>query len=240
MDDAYARSYRQLYERHWWWRTRERLLIQEIARQERTRPWGSILDVGCGDGLFFDALSTFGTVEGVEPSGHLLDDNEPYRDRIHVGPFDTSFEPGKRYGLILMLDVLEHLEDPKGALEHALRLLEADGSLIVTVPAFRLLWTTHDDINEHLTRYTRKRFSALAERSGLRIDHARYFFHWLFPVKLIVRASEAMFPKDPTPAELPPPLVNQGLIALCRLEHAVLGRLPIPFGSSLLVVGGHR
>ena len=58
--------------------------------------------------------------------------------------------------------------------------------------------------------------------------------------QLLVRAIEAMFPKDPTPAELPPPLVNQSLIALCRLEHAVLGRLPIPFGSSLLVVGGHR
>ena len=115
-------------------------------------------------------------MEGVELLGYLIDDNEPYRKRIHVGPFDASFVPGKRYGLILMLDVLEHLADPKGALEHALQLLEPDGNLIVTVPAFKLLWTSHDDINEHVTRYTRKCFSALAERSGLKVDRARYFF----------------------------------------------------------------
>ncbi len=215
------------------------MLVDELTRQQRARPLGRILDVGCGDGLFFDTLSKLGHVEGVEVVGDMIDPRSPHRDRIHIGPFDASFAPNKRYGLILMLDVLEHLTDPKAALERALTLLESDGRLIVTVPAFNVLWTRHDDINRHVTRYTRRSFSRLAEGSGLRIDDARYAFHWMFLAKLIVRASEALVPRDPTPASVPPALINSSLAALCRLEQRALTWARVPFGSSLLVVGGH-
>lgn len=69
---------------------------------------------------------------------------------------------GKDYSLILMLDVLEHLEDPVGALQHAVDLLTPEGTLLITVPAFMALWTNHDVLNHHLTRYTKRSFSNVA------------------------------------------------------------------------------
>jgi SAM-dependent methyltransferase len=236
MDSRYADHYRKLYEQHWWWRARESLILSVL--RGAAKPPGRILDIGCGDGLFFDRLAEFGEVEGVEADPSLVDPEGPHRARIHVRNFDADFRPSRGYGLILMLDVLEHLPDPLGALRHALELLDDDGTLLITVPAFRLLWTAHDDWNHHYTRYTKRSFATLAQEAGLSVRESRYFFHWTFPVKLAVRMKEAMLGKPTTPEDVPGSLVNRGLYALSRLEQRMLARLPVPFGSSLMIVAG--
>jgi 2-polyprenyl-3-methyl-5-hydroxy-6-metoxy-1,4-benzoquinol methylase len=111
MDPRYGERYRELYERHWWWRARARFVNDVVRRRKPKQGWQNILDIGCGDGLFFPELSQFGEVEGVEPFAELVNPTNPYRSRIHIVPFDENFQPQKRYSLILMLDVLEHLED---------------------------------------------------------------------------------------------------------------------------------
>lgn len=237
MDPEYARRYRELYDEHWWWRARERLVLETLRRHRPAAGWRRILDVGCGDGLLFDRLREFGEVDGVEADASLVSPRGRHRARIHVQPFDATFQPRKRYSLVLMLDVIEHLRDPMGALRHVAELLERDGILVATVPAFPILWTTHDDLNHHLTRYTRQSFGALAEQAGLRVDAARYFFHWLFPAKLVVRLLEALTRSPPAPPRVPAPGLNRSLYLLSRLEQRLLTPLPMPFGASLLVVG---
>lgn len=237
----YGRSYRALYEAHWWWRARERWILRALARRRPPRAGGAALDIGCGDGLFFDRLAALGyEVEGVESDAALVDPRGAHRARITVGPFDERFRPGKRYALIVMLDVLEHLHDPLGALRHAVSLLEPDGVFLATVPAFMALWTTHDVLNQHVTRYTRRALRSLAERAGMRVDHARYFFHWLAPLKLVQRGAEAVTHPAPRPPRVPPSWINRSLYGLSLLEQRALGALPLPFGSSLLLVGGRR
>ena len=107
MDPEYGSLYRTLYERHWWWRAREEAIVETLRATRPPSGWRSVLDVGCGDGLFFGRLAEFGTVTGVEPDAALVSDER--RSLIHVGPFDRSFAPGRQYSLILMLDMLEHL-----------------------------------------------------------------------------------------------------------------------------------
>ena len=93
-----------------WWRAREAFLLAQL-RRELAAGAERILDVGCGDGLFFDKLSEFGEVEGIEADGSLVS-RSGHHPAIHIGPFDESFSPPRRYSAILMLDVLEHLLDP--------------------------------------------------------------------------------------------------------------------------------
>jgi 2-polyprenyl-3-methyl-5-hydroxy-6-metoxy-1,4-benzoquinol methylase len=233
----YAVRYRELYERHWWWRAREAVILEVLRAQQPPEGWKRILDVGCGDGLFFGQLARFGEVEGIEPARELVSDAGAYRSRIHIAPFDESFRPGKPFSLILMLDVLEHIGDPVGALRHALALLEPEGRLFVTVPAFRLLWTNHDVVNHHFTRYNASSFRRVAQQAGLEIQTARYFFQWLFPAKLAIRFMERLFPLQPKPPNIPARWINGLFYGLSRIEHKALSRLPVPFGSSLLVVG---
>src|SRR5207244_13531851 len=129
---------------------------------------------------------------------------------------DRSSRPGRGYGLILMLVVLDHLPEPVEALRHALALLEPGGILLVTVPAFPLLWTNHDVLNHHYTRYTKASFARLARAAGLRIVRSRYFFQWLFPAKLGVRLLEAVSPRPPAPPRVPPPWINRALHLVSR------------------------
>lgn len=236
MDADYGGQYRDLYERHWWWRARERQILDVLHRYRPASGWRAILDVGCGDGLFFDRLSELGNVEGVEADASLVNADGPHRERIHIAPFDARFQPGKRYSLLLMLDVLEHLCHPSAALRHAVELLEPGGMIVITVPAFMVLWTTHDELNRHVTRYTTRRLVALARDAGLDVLVTRYFFHWLCLPKLLLRLGERVIHRDPAPPRIPPRAINQALYWLSRAEQRTLSGLRLPLGSSLIAV----
>ena len=237
MDPKYGEAYRELFEKHWWWRSRTELIVDRLRQMQPARQRERILDIGCGDGLFFDRLAEFGEVEGVEPSMDLVDPHSPHRNRIYICPFDENFRPGKQYSLITMLDVLEHLEDPIGALRHALELLTPDGFMIITVPALMALWTNHDVLNPHLTRYTRRSFRKVAGQAGFVAQEERYLYHWTCPVKLGVRVIESMVHSQPKAPTVPPGWANGVLFRMSRLEQKTLSALPMPFGSSLMVVG---
>lgn len=237
MDPEFSQRYRELYERHWWFRAREELIIKFLRRNQPPGGWGTILDVGCGDGLFFRELAQFGDVEGIEVSADVISPDNPYRHRIHIGPFDKTFQPDKKYSLVLMLDVLEHLAEPVEALRIALSHLQPNGSLLITVPAFKALWTSHDELNYHFTRYTKATFNRIAENAGMKTAESRYLFYWLFPVKLAVRGKESLFGSTPKIPGIPPSGLNRMLYWVSRLEEELLGRFPVPLGSSLLIFG---
>lgn len=236
MDQAYALGYRELYHRHWWWRAREEEILSQLDKRFGSASNKEILDVGCGDGLFFGKLQKFGKVTGVEADPDTMTPDGPWRGAIYCQRFDTSFQPERRYDAILMLDILEHLPDPAGALSHASTLLRSDGFLLATVPAFNQLWTSHDDINHHEIRYTRRSFLPLVRSSGFVPAHVRYLYHWTCPVKLMIRLKEKLFGAKLESPKVPPEWLNQVCYGLSRLEQFTVSRLPMPFGSSLLVI----
>jgi 2-polyprenyl-3-methyl-5-hydroxy-6-metoxy-1,4-benzoquinol methylase len=235
MEAAYALRYRTLWERHWWWRSREAHLLATIGRLARSMTIGRLLDVGCGDGLFFDTLSRFGSVEGIEPDAGLLRDPR-WRDRIAVGRLGEA-RPGHAYDLVLMLDVLEHIEDDRAALASARALVRPGGALLLTVPALPRLWSRHDEANAHFRRYRAGTLGDLLRESGFIVESIRYFFAWTVLPMLLRRwlapAGQGAADYD---VAIPPRPVNDLLTALSTAEHA-LGRLvPWPVGSSLLAI----
>lgn len=234
MDQIYANHYSILYRHHWWWRARESYLVRVIRSIAPPSGFGPILDVGCGNALFFDTLQEFGTPEGVEVCEEIVTEVESAKGRIHIGKFGPEFQPNQTYGLILMLDVLEHLDDPMQALRCARALLKPDGRLMVTVPAFNLLWTSHDDYNQHLTRYRRPMIERMARNSGFNVLESRYFFHALFFAKLLTRAKEVVFSGQKEMASVPPQAVNRVAYRFFLAEEFVFSRFSPPFGSSLL------
>ena len=236
MRASYAQQYAALYRSHWWWRSRERFL-REVLRTLPLEPnLGPVLDVGCGDGLFFDVLRDFGTPEGVEADATLITEQGRAAGPIHVGPFDETFRPGKRYRLITALDVLEHAPDEAAFLGRTRDLLTDDGVLVLTVPAFRWLWTHHDDINLHRTRYTRPTLRAAAAAADLEVRRLDYFFGWTVPVKLLVRLKEAVWGAGGDEVQIPPGFINRLLERVCTIEHALARRAGLPVGSSILAV----
>jgi SAM-dependent methyltransferase len=237
MDPAYGARYEDLYRRHWWWRVRETAILGELRRRSPPGGFRRILDVGCGNGLFFDRLRPLGEVEGVEPDTALLDPQGPWRHAIHAVPFDGAFAPDRRFDAILMLDVLEHLDDPVAALHHAVGLLAPGGLILCTVPAFQWLWTSHDVLNHHRHRYNRPDFRELARRAGMSITSERYLFQWLVPAKLAVRLLESLRRTEPRPPTVPPEPINGFLRIASAMQERVTRVIPLPWGGSLMVTG---
>jgi len=237
MERSYADVYRTLHERHWWWRARESYLLGWLERLRPAGGFGPILDVGCGAALWFDRLRAFGEPEGLEGDAALAAAAaERDRARVYAQPFDERFQPGKRYGLVLMLDVLEHIEDDRAALRHVASLLAPGGLLVVTVPAFEALWTGHDEINAHHRRYTAKGVARVAADAGLAVLHRRYFFNSLALPKLAVATLERLRPRPPAHPPLLFGALNELARRWCLLEQRTWGKLPLPFGSSALLV----
>jgi len=85
-----------------------------------------------------------------------------------------EFESDKKWDIIIMGDVLEHVSDPKSALEKAESLLTDEGALWISTPSFESAFSQvagHDDIMRrqqfHLNYFSRESLYMLLEQCGL-------------------------------------------------------------------------
>ncbi len=239
MHQSYSQYYADLWRRHWWWRVRHEVVLRElsqIARPADNSP-RRILDIGCAGGVAFDDFSRFGDVYGIEPDTQLVDSTPHWRHRIEHVPFGPEYQPAEPFDVILMLDVLEHIEDDQAALEKLVGLLKPGGYAILTVPALRWLWSVHDDINLHFRRYHRRPLQQLLTQTGFQVRRLKYLFGWSLP---LVYLRTWLSPKklQEYRVEVPSPPVNAVFAGLTRWENALSNglRLSPPLGSSLLAV----
>ena len=199
-------------------------------------PIRRILDVGCGDGLFFDVLEHYGAVDGLEPDSSLIL-NDVTRDRIKTDRLDANYQPAKRYDLIVMLDVLEHIEDDGAALRALRRGLTADGRLLMTVPANPQLWSRHDEVNQHHRRYTKQTLRETLKRGGFQVLDLHPFFAWtVAPMLLRKWLAPARGDASEYSVTIPIEPINSLLAAVSRCEQLLTARLGCPFGSSLFAL----
>src|SRR5262249_31659606 len=144
MDHAYVAAHIEEDRQHWWFRGRLRVLRATLGATLPRRSL-KLLELGCGTGNVLRALRDFGEAVGMEADG--LD--------VRRGTIpDDLVVPEGWADVVLLLDVLEHLDDEGGALATARRALAAGGTLVVTVPAFDWLWSAHDRALGHRRRYT--------------------------------------------------------------------------------------
>ncbi|MFI4860296.1 MAG: class I SAM-dependent methyltransferase [Phycisphaerales bacterium JB063] len=239
MIQSYASNYRRLWDRHWWWRSR-RVFVKRLVKRLTLPQGAKVLDIGCGDGLFFDELGKLGEVYGIEPDARLIREDNPHRDRIEVTPFGPDYQTDRRYDLITMLDVLEHIEDDRGTLQRVHELLTPGGYLVMTVPAMSWLWSMHDVVNQHFRRYSRKELRGKIGEQGLEIHDSGYTFGWTVGAMLARRAIAPANEHNEEAGEYavrtPPGPINMTLYGLTRLEQTVTRPFGTPLGSSAYAV----
>lgn len=239
MDPHIYQQMRSLEERHWWFAGR-RKIVGEILASLDLPGHARILDAGCGTGGNLQFLSQFGDVTGVE-----LDDGAAALARERgAWPVLKGSLPGgmpfagQQFDLIVLLDVLEHIDDDGASLHALAALLAPRGYLVLTVPAFPFLWSPHDDEHHHKRRYRAAGLREVIENAGLRLSYLSYFNTWLFPLVAAVRLVRKVFPANEVgrDVELPGPAANSMLQAVFGSERHWIGRLSMPFGVSLLAV----
>lgn len=244
MERTYVEQYVDLWHNHWWWRSRHRFvlgLLEELARR-RTARGGRLrlLDVGCCGGVAFDDWSRFGEVWGIEPDRKLAASTPKWTHRVTHTSLEAFEAPEEPFDLVVLLDVLEHIEDDRAALRRLAGLLAPGGALLATVPALPILWSAHDEANDHFRRYRRGELGRRLEDAGLVPERLHFFFGWIVALLLVRR----VLPRGRRPyrVRVPPAPVNAFFERCCRVENWLIrtaGLVP-PIGSSLIAVAGRR
>jgi SAM-dependent methyltransferase len=85
--------------------------------------------------------------------------------------------------LLSALDVLEHLDDDMRGLREFHRILKDNGLLLLTVPAYRFLWSEHDEALMHRRRYVASELHVKLTCTGFRVLKRSYaVFFAFFPI----------------------------------------------------------
>ncbi|GMU62353.1 MAG: hypothetical protein AMXMBFR34_41160 [Myxococcaceae bacterium] len=240
MNPSLYEAFERLEDTHWWFEGRRRLLRDILRRQLLPRSGRRILDVGSGTGGMFPLLSEFGQVEGAEASADAR--ARALRRFPKVKVSDCRLPEGLpegRWDVLTAFDVIEHLDEPIEALRAMGSRLVFDGQVVVTVPAFRFLWSQHDEVNQHRRRYGRLELVSHLTAAGLRVTWASYFNALLFPAVAGARLWQRIKPpKDSDESDMAPvkePL-NRLLTELFASERLALSFAKLPFGVSLVAV----
>lgn len=187
----------------------------------------SVLDVGAGSGVFSKRLLD----KHIAASARCIDTAYKFDERLEIyNGKNIRFVKAVRdidESLILMIDILEHLDDDSEFLQEYVDRIPAGSHILIGVPAFSFLWSGHDVFLGHKRRYTLAELEDLVKNSGLRILQGRYFFGFLFPIVALIRLRNRMLLKKgkliaKSDLSKPNHYVNSLLIALHALELKIL------------------
>lgn len=146
-------------------------LIDKYAGKQK-----SLLDFGAGTGDLLQAARIKGyEIAGVEP-------NAQARKRAEEKGISLNHDlpTGKRYQIITMWHVLEHLPDPEKELGKIKDLLHDDGTIFMAVPNFNSydakyygeFWAAYD-VPRHLWHFSKKAMRLLTDKLGMEIEEIR-------------------------------------------------------------------
>ncbi|RLJ59185.1 methyltransferase family protein [Litoreibacter meonggei] len=234
---VYARMNEQEAE-HWWFKARRDIIRSAMQRIIPLPEHAAILEAGCGTGGNLQMLSEFGEVDAFE-----FDDDARATAEAKSGvtipfgalPTGIPFE-GKRYDLVGLFDVLEHVEDDCGSLRALGDHLTDDGVIFVTVPAFQWLWSKHDVSHHHFRRYCKASLSRTAKDAGLEVVQCGYFNSFLLPVAVGMRALKKLVGSEAPDDTMPAPGLNRALYNVFSSERHLLGRVRMPAGLSVMAI----
>jgi SAM-dependent methyltransferase len=144
---------------------------------------GRVLEIGCGTGnLTRHLLDKANQLTAIDVDGGYL---ELLSRTIRVSGDRTLIVKKQNflynqtglsaYDTVVLINVLEHLDDPLEALRLIYGMLSPGGRVVVLVPAFRWLFSPFDRLIGHRRRYTRSMLADQLTEAGYRIEKNIYF-----------------------------------------------------------------
>ena len=198
--------------RHWYYRAKAAALRAMVGGLRPQR----LLDVGAGSGFFSRHLLGRGAQSalcvdiGYERDRDESEAGKPVLYRRDCDQTDCD--------LVLMMDVLEHVDDDAGLVQHYAGKVPSGAHFLATVPAFRFLWSGHDVFLEHKRRYTLPELEKTMRDAGLIVVKGAYFFGFIFPLAAAVRLSTRGDTQPRSSLSIQGALTNGVLTAACAAE----------------------
>jgi 2-polyprenyl-3-methyl-5-hydroxy-6-metoxy-1,4-benzoquinol methylase len=246
VDTALYDELQRVERTHWWFRAR-RQIVWSLVERYLTVPKSQRLDVcelGCGTGGNLVVAAAKHDVVGFECSQQALTHaRRELGDRVRWGKLPDEIDaPAASFDVMLLTDVLEHVEQDAESAVAALRLLRPGGIVVATVPAYQWLYSPRDAQHHHVRRYDKRQFAKLwnsADAEPLLLSHYNTL---LFAPAAVVRILSKAVGSVERAGDLkvPPRGFNSILARIMGAEAELLGRVPMPFGLSLVAVARKR
>lgn len=197
-------------EGHWYYEAKSLVVLSDLKRRLKSTP--KILDMGAGSGFFSKRI-----IRDLGGCANCVDinyENEVINQDISFSRFPISTD----YNVILLLDVLEHVENPRNILQEVFSRAAPGCLVFITVPAFMLLWSGHDEFLGHFKRYKLTEIQLLLSNINVELDflRKRYLYSFLFPIVFLQRKIAREKKSLLKPLH---PLLNQLLLTICRVDH---------------------
>jgi 2-polyprenyl-3-methyl-5-hydroxy-6-metoxy-1,4-benzoquinol methylase len=157
---------------------RERLLLDLVLS---AKPGPEVLDAGAGQGSLSAKLSELGfdvTSADASPAAVSVLEKRLGGTVVRADVTALPFE-GESFDAVVLGEVLEHVEDDRGALDEVARVLRPGGLLALSVPANPKLFGPSDVWAGHIRRYTRAELIDACTTAGFRVERC---VGWGFPV----------------------------------------------------------
>ena len=215
---------------HWWHKGRRNYLLNFLKSIYLNRRKNiTILDYGAGLGSNVTMLENFGKVELFEPSFKArrflkLNLNNKLINKIV-----------KKYDLIFLGDVLEHVKNDSDLLNKLSKHVKIGGGVLITVPAFQFLYSEKDKALMHYRRYNVDNLTNIIGKN-FSVIKISYFNSLLFlPLSIVIILCKLFNVKFSKRAERTPNIfINNFLKFIFFIERYSFTKF-IPFGMSLLV-----
>ena len=180
MDEGILLELGDLIARHPWWTARSGLVLRLLSRIGRESPC-RIIEVGCGWGTNLCALERSGyKVTGLDISRDaLVRLDRADRTLIEADLAQDLPADAPEYDVVLALDVIEHMDDDRRAVQRLAQLAKPGGHVIISVPALPALFSEFDRVQGHRRRYTPESLRDAITGSGLEIVRIFWWGQWM-------------------------------------------------------------
>lgn len=229
---------------HFWFQGFRRFVRPFLEAAAEGRRDLVIADCGAGTGYNLLLLEEFGRAAGIEltPSGVTVararGDRRMIRGDVTSLPIATA-----SVDLATSFDVLYCLPDAaeRAALDEMRRIVKPGGRVVINVAAMPGLAGEHSELTQEVRRYTKRTLAAALTRAGFSPTRITYTNAATVPIVAAVRALQRrglMRARGGSARDMqtPPAAVNRVLSGALAAEAALLRRLDMPIGSSLLAL----
>jgi len=185
--EQYEAIYPSGIEHHYWNHCRNRIIYDVLKRYSLHTK--NVFEIGCGRGIVTAYLARHRVcIEGYEVASVPVE--EIIRPFVHTGidALQLPEEKRKMAEVILLADVIEHIEDPRTFLEDILHAFPRAAHILITVPACREIWSNYDEFNGHFRRYEMDDLFELATSLQMEVKRIQYMFHALWiPARILAK-----------------------------------------------------
>ena len=207
---------------HWYYQSKKLPLLNYFKKLPDDVMY-NIIDIGSGSGFF--AKELLNTFPDKINNCYLIDSEYTVKEinnSIGTKLLKQNKIPSSiSNSLVILMDVLEHLEDDFQMLNDIKNnSIGSTNYYFITVPAFKTLWSTHDDYLCHYRRYTITTLKRVLLKSKLPLDSIYYLYGTLFPFLWIKRKIDGLIlPKELT-SEMKPihPILNKILFSIGKFD----------------------